>query len=221
MCLKMSKLRDPVSSITHMVGAVLAIPIWASLVFLSIENATTWHAVGVFVFGMSLFLLYAASATYHAVNVEESKILIFRRIDHMMIFVLIAGTYTPICLVVLHGTVGIALLILVWSIAIFGILTKLFWFNAPRWLSTAIYVVMGWSALLVLPPLFESMPIEGLMWLLLGGILYTVGAVIYATKWPRLTEKWIGFHEIFHIFVLAATACHVIFMYRYVLPYMW
>lgn len=221
MCLKMSKLRDPVSSITHMVGAVLAIPIWASLVFLSIENATTWHAVGFFVFGMSLFLLYAASATYHAVNVEESKILIFRRIDHMMIFVLIAGTYTPICLVVLHGTVGIALLILVWSIAIFGILTKLFWFNAPRWLSTAIYVVMGWSALLVLPPLFESMPIEGLMWLLLGGILYTVGAVIYATKWPRLTEKWIGFHEIFHIFVLAATACHVIFMYRYVLPYMW
>lgn len=216
-----SKLRDPISSLTHMVGAILAIPILISLVYLSLEYATPWHALGFFVFGVSLFLLYAASATYHAVHAKESTIQFLRRIDHMMIFVLIAGTYTPICLVMLHGTVGIALLTLVWSMAIAGVLVKLFWLNAPRWLSTVLYVVMGWSALLVFKPILEIIPPKDFGLLLLGGILYTVGAVIYATKWPKITGKWIGFHEIFHIFVLAATACHVLFMYRIVLPFMW
>lgn len=216
-----SKLRDPVSSLTHMIGAVLAIPILISLVYLSSEFATPWHTLGFFVFGVSLFLLYGASATYHAVHATESTIQLLRRIDHMMIFVLIAGTYTPICLVILHGPVGLVLLALMWTMAIAGIFIKLFWLNAPRWLSTALYVVMGWSAVLVFYPLLDTMSLSDFGLILLGGILYTIGAVIYATKWPKITGKWVGFHEIFHIFVLAATACHVLFMYQIVLPFTW
>lgn len=216
-----SKLRDPISSVTHMVGAVLAIPVLFSLVYLSAAYATPWHTIGFFVFGVSLFLLYGASATYHAVRAKESTIQLLRRVDHMMIFVLIAGTYTPICMVLLHGSIGLVFLILIWTMAIVGILIKLFWFGAPRWLSTCIYVVMGWSAVIAFYPIKASIPPQGIGLILLGGILYTVGAVIYATKWPNIAGKWMGFHEIFHLFVLAATACHVLFMYRYVLPYMW
>lgn len=134
-----------------------------------------------------------------------------------MIFVLIAGTYTPICLVSLHGIWGWVLFGLIWGMAILGIFLKFFWMNAPRWFSTLIYVVMGWLAIIAFVPLQRAVSWKGVALLLAGGLAYTVGAVIYALKKPNIACKYFGFHEIFHVFVLLGSACHIAFMFLYVL----
>ena len=135
----------------------------------------------------------------------------------MMIFVLIAGSYTPVCLINLRGKTGWTLLALVWAFALGGIILKAIWINAPRWLSTAIYVIMGWLIVFAFYPLEKAVPIGGIVLLAGGGIIYTLGAVIYAVKWPKLNFKMFGFHEIFHLFVMAGTAMHTAFMFAYVL----
>jgi channel protein, hemolysin III family len=211
------RLRDPVSALTHFIGFLAAIPILIILVIYSAKEATIYHVVSFSVFGASLLMLYGASAIYHALPVSPKAVAVLRRIDHMMIFVLIAGTYTPVCLISLRGVWGWTLLALVWGFALGGIILKAVWFNAPRWLSTAIYVIMGWLVVVAFYPLGKALPISGILMLLAGGIAYTLGAVIYALKWPKLNFKHFGFHEIFHLFVLAGTAFHVIFMFIYVL----
>lgn len=211
------RLRDPVSAITHFIGFLAAIPILIILVLYSYKEATIYHVVSFAVFGISLLMLYGASTIYHALPVSEKTIAVLRRIDHMMIFVLIAGTYTPVCLISLNGAWGWTLLALVWGFALGGIILKAVWFNAPRWLSTAIYVIMGWLVVVAFYPLGKAVPISGILMLLGGGIAYTVGAVIYALKWPKLNFKNFGFHEIFHLFVMLGTAFHVTFMFIYVL----
>lgn len=211
------RLRDPVSALTHFIGFLAAIPVLIILVLYSYKEATIYHVVSFAVFGASLLMLYGASTIYHALPVSEKTIVILRRIDHMMIFVLIAGTYTPVCLISLRGVWGWTLLSLVWGFALGGIILKAVWFNAPRWLSTAIYVIMGWLVVVAFYPLGKAVPISGILMLLAGGIAYTVGAVIYALKWPKLNFKNFGFHEIFHLFVMVGTAFHVAFMFIYVL----
>jgi hemolysin III len=133
-----------------------------------------------------------------------------------MIFVLIAGTYTPICLLILNNVVGFRLLVLVWTITVVGAFIKIFWINAPSWVSAALYIAMGWLAALVMVPLANSMPAGGMFWLIFGGIFYTVGGVIYGSKKPRINKPYFGFHELFHLFVLAGTLCHFIMMYFYI-----
>ncbi len=165
-----------------------------------------------------MILLYGASTLYHSVNVTGRILQIFRKIDHMMIFVLIAGSYTPVCLIVLGGTMGYSLLALVWSVAIVGMLVKALWITCPKWFSSILYIAMGWLCLFVFGTLWNTLPHAAFGWLLAGGIIYTIGGVIYALKLSTLNShhKYFGSHEIFHLFVMGGSICHFIFMYCYI-----
>ena len=189
------------------------------LVTLLVESrGDPWRVVGFSIYGASLILLYSASTIYHWQALPPRGEDILKRLDHVAIFVLIAGTYTPVCLVTLRGGWGWSVLGLVWGLALLGLLLKLFFQHLPRWSSTALYVGMGWIAVVAVVPLVQSLPVSGLMWLVAGGVLYTLGAVIYAVKWPDPAPQVFGFHEVFHVFVLAGSITHFVFMMRYVLP---
>jgi hemolysin III len=188
------------------VGAFLGV---AALVYLlSRSGGSGWHGVSSALFGLSLIGLYSASAFYHLLPVSESAQLVLRRVDHMMIFFLIAGSYTPFCLIPLRGGWGWPLFYVVWGLTILGVLQSVFWIHAPRWLTTGLYLGMGWMAVLAIYPLSQTLTREGLYWLFAGGISYSVGAVIYALKWPDPFPPHFGFHEIWHLFVLAGSASH-------------
>lgn len=211
------KIKDPISALTHFLGFLASIPILIVLLKEASREASTIHIVSFALFGSSLLLLYGASTIYHTLNLSAHYNAILRRIDHMMIFVLIAGTYTPVCLIPLQGKWGWTLLILVWFFALSGIILKATWLEAPRWLSTIIYIVMGWLVVIAFVPLEKAVPLGGIILLVAGGITYTLGAVIYATKWPKITLPNFGFHEIFHLFVMGGSAFHIMFMFEYIL----
>ncbi|MCI9061858.1 MULTISPECIES: PAQR family membrane homeostasis protein TrhA [Romboutsia] len=211
-------LREPVNGFTHLAGAILS---FAGLLALVIKTALQGHSTvaltAVIIFGISMILLYAASATYHLVVSSDKVISFLRRLDHSMIFLLIAGSYTPFCLIALEGTTGWVLFSIIITIAIVGISFKLIWFNCPRWLSTSIYVIMGWIAVFLMGPLKESLSSQGLSLLIIGGVFYTIGAIIYATKPKFLKSKYLGFHEIFHIFIMFGTLTHFLCVFKYVI----
>ncbi len=189
------------------------------LVTLLVESrGDPWRVVGFSIYGASLILLYSASTIYHWQALPPRGEDILKRLDHVAIFVLIAGTYTPVCLVTLRGGWGWSVLGLVWGLALLGLVLKLFFQHLPRWSSTALYVGMGWMAVVAVVPLVQSLPVSGMIWLVTGGVLYTLGAVIYAAKWPNPAPRVFGFHEVFHVFVLAGSITHFVFMMRYVLP---
>lgn len=212
-----SKFREPVSGFTHMFGAIASLIGMVILIVMSAYNRSTVHIVTFAVFGVSLILLYSASSIYHLVTISEKAINRLRKLDHSMIYVLIAGTYTPICLIALKGSLGWGLFIGIWALATLGIILKMFWMEAPRWLYTLFYILMGWISIFVIAPLARVIAPTGIAWLFAGGIFYTVGAVIYATKWPRIKSKVFGFHEIFHIFVLMGSFAHYWLMLRYLM----
>lgn len=211
-------IREPGSALTHFIGMMLAV--FAAVPLLVKSGITSgWQDMAAMaVFMVSMILLYGASATYHSVNLDGSRLKFFRKIDHMMIFVLIAGTYTPVCLIILGGQIGYTLLATVWGIAIAGILIKSFWITCPKWFSSLIYIAMGWVCVFVFSSLWESLPLAGFLWLLGGGIIYTIGGVIYALKLPLFNSRHqqFGSHEVFHIFCMLGSTCHFIFMYLYV-----
>ena len=211
-------LKDPGSSITHFIGMLMALLAATPLLIKASMNPDSVHVISLAIFIVSMILLYAASATYHALDLSERANRILRKIDHMMIFILIAGTYTPVCVIVLGGKVGYSLLALVWGIAIIGILVKAFWITCPKWFSSIIYIAMGWVCVGVFGPLWNVLPHAAFGWLLAGGIIYTIGGVIYALKLPIFNgkHKFFGSHEIFHLFVMGGSICHFIFMYLYV-----
>ena len=211
------KMREPVSGLTHLAGAVLSAVGLILMIYYAAIQGTVWHIVSFSIFGGSMILLYTASTLYHLLNISEKGVRVLRKIDHMMIYVLTAGTYTPICLIPLRGGWGYTLLITIWGIAITGIIMKLLWFDAPRWLYTLFYLIMGWLVVIAFWPMIKTVPAAGIAWLVAGGILYSIGAVIYGTKWPPLKSKLFGFHEIFHLFVLYGSFCHFWMMFRYVL----
>ena len=167
------------------------------------------------IFMLSMILLYGASASYHSFHVSNQVDLNLKKIDHSSIFVLIAGSYTPICLTALKDTVGPILLTMIWIIAIAGIVFKLFWVTCPKWVSSVMYSLMGWLCIMFLPQILNAVSVHGFMWLLAGGISYTIGAVIYALKPKLLASKSFGNHEIFHCFVLLGSLCHYIFVLNY------
>ncbi|KHD35902.1 hemolysin [Clostridium acetobutylicum] len=212
-----SKLKDPVSGITHLVGAVLSIIALVCMVHHSIVADSKLSIAASIIFGVSLIFLYSASASYHLINVSRRLTTILRKIDHMMIFVLIAGTYTPICLITLNGKIGNIILFLIWAVAILGTILKLVWFNAPRWLYTLFYIAMGWIVVFAFAPISRIMAFPGIMFMVLGGIVYSMGGIIYALKWPVRNAKYFGFHEIFHLFVMAGSLFHFIMIYNYVI----
>ena len=213
---KKIKIREPINALTHFLGFLISIPILVILVIKAYEEATIFHVVSLAIFGVALILLYGASTLYHALDLSEEKVRLMKKIDHMMIFILIAGSYTPICLVPLRGKWGWSILIAVWAFALIGIVIKALWINAPRWLSTVIYVLMGWFVLIAFLPLEKAVPAGGIALLVAGGVTYTLGAVIYALK-PKINLKFFGFHEIFHIFVMGGSAFHIAFMFNYIL----
>ncbi len=211
-------LKDPGSSITHFIGMLMAMFSAVPLLIKASMNPDNIHLISLGIFILSMILLYGASATYHALNLSERTNRILRKMDHIMIFVLIAGTYTPICLIVLGGRTGYTMLALVWGIALIGILVKAFWITCPKWFSSALYIAMGWVCVLSFTQLINSLSREGFFWLLTGGIIYTVGGIIYALKLPifNARHKNFGSHEIFHLFVMAGSICHFIMMYFFV-----
>lgn len=211
------KWREPMNALTHLIPLIIFIPIVFYLVFKGYMQGGLYYGIAFLIFALSIIGLYSASTIYHMLPVKQDIVAILKKIDHMMIFILIAGTYTPICLISLKGVWGYSMLAVVWLIAILGIILKFFWIKAPRWLSTSIYVIMGWVAVIAFYPVIKAIHWTGILLLILGGILYTIGAIIYATKFPKLKFKYLGFHEIFHLFVIAGSVCYIVFMYIYVL----
>ena len=210
-------IREPGSAITHFIAMMAVFATVPLLVKAGIQSG--WeNFLAMAIFMGSMILLYGASATYHSVDLTGRSLRVFRKLDHMMIFVLIAGSYTPVCLIVLGGKLGYTLLALVWGIAAVGMLVKACWITCPKWFSSVIYIAMGWVCVLVFGPLLKTLSAPAFLWLLAGGIIYTVGGVIYALKLPifNAKHKFFGSHEVFHLFVMGGSICHFIFMYLYV-----
>ncbi|SES67936.1 hemolysin III [Salinibacillus kushneri] len=211
-------IREPVNGFTHLFGAIFSfVGLLALVIKAAINSFSAVDIMAVIIFGVSMILLYSASATYHMVVAKKHVIAFLRRIDHSMIFVLIAGTYTPFCLISLEGTMGWILFIIIQSLAVFGVAYKLIFFHSPRWLSTSIYIAMGWMVIFFFSPLSNVIGTGGMTLLMVGGILYTIGGVIYGTKPKFLEFKHMGFHEIFHIFILLGSLAHFLSVYFYVL----
>ncbi len=211
-------IREPGSAITHFIGMILAMLVAVPLLTKAGISSEWQNVTAMAIFMGSMVLLYGASTLYHSVNLTGSRLRIFKKIDHMMIFVLIAGSYTPVCLIILGGHIGYTMLAVVWSIAAAGMLIKAFWVTCPKWFSSLIYIAMGWVCVFVFGHLWNTLPTSGFLWLLAGGIIYTIGGVIYALKLPIFNSchKSFGSHEVFHLFCIAGSACHFIFMFFYV-----
>ena len=211
-------IREPINGLTHLFGAILSfIGLLAMVIKVSMTSAAPLSIVAVIIFGVSMILLYSASATYHMVIARDHVIAFLRRIDHSMIYVLIAGTYTPFCLISMNGAMGWILFIIISSLALIGVLYKLIWFQMPRWVSTVLYIAMGWLVVFFISPLSEVLTVNGIILLVSGGVLYTIGGVIYGAKPKFLEFKHLGFHEIFHIFILLGSFCHFLCVFLYVL----
>ena len=213
-------IKDPGSAITHGIAMVLAIVGALPLILKAAREPGWLHIIGMTVFMLSMILLYMASTLYHTFDVNQKVNRRLKKFDHMMISVLIAGSYTPVCLIVLKGKTGIILLSIVWAIAVAGILIKAFWVYCPKWVSSVLYIGMGWTCVLAFTQILNNMSPAAFGWLLAGGIIYTAGGVIYALKLPLFNNrhKNFGSHEIFHLFVMGGSACHFVVMYAFLLP---
>ncbi len=216
--IKIAKIfREPVNAISHMAGSLASIAALTLMVVFAAIKADAWHVVSFAVFGATLVFMYTASFLYHGLRLSEKTLEIFRRIDHIMIFVVIAGSYTPLCLVPLRGPWGWTLFGTIWAIALAGIVLKLFWMHLPRWISTFIYLGMGWLCVAAIYPLAQILGPAPLAWLALGGIFYSTGALVYSVKKPDPFPGIFGFHEIWHIFVLLGSASHFWLVFRHLM----
>lgn len=207
--------RDPGSALTHLIAAVLAVIGTVPLLYHTSRTGGAIEVASMTIFMISMILLYSASTAYHSVNTSKETIKRFRKIDHMMIFLLIAGTYTPICLISLRDSVGPLMCAIVWGIALGGIVIKALWITCPKWFSSILYIGMGWVCIMGFSQIFHTLSTAAFSWLLAGGIIYTVGGVIYALKLPLFNarHKYFGSHEIFHLFCMGGSLCHYIVMY--------
>jgi len=204
----LKKLREPVNSLTHWCGAILA---GIGLIALLIVGwGTPAKVISLVIYGISLIFLFSASATYHMVLVKEKALEIFRKIDHAAIYCLIAGTYTPFCVNAFSGFWKWGMLSIIWSLALIGITVKVLYIRAPRWLNAGIYLVMGWLCIAAIGQMLAVLPVWVIGWLIAGGIIYTFGAIVYITKIFNFIPGVFGFHEIWHIFVMLAAAAHFV-----------
>ena len=211
-------IREPGSAITHFIGMMMAVFAAAPLLIKAASTADPISYPAMTIFILSMIALYGASALYHSVTVKERVLTIFQKIDHMMIFVLIAGSYTPVCLIVLDHKLGYPLLAVVWGLAIIGMMINILWITCPKWFSSLLYIAMGWVCVLAFTQLINSFSRQAFAWLLAGGIIYTIGGIIYALKLPIFNSKHkhFGSHEVFHLFVMGGSVCHFIVMYFFV-----
>jgi hemolysin III len=202
------KFREPVNSLTHWGGAILAV--LGLIALLLVGWSRPAKVISIIIYGLTLICMFSASATYHMVRVKEKALEAFRKFDHAAIYLLIAGTYTPFCINAFSGFWKWGLLSLVWSLAAIGIVVKMFIIRAPRWLNAGIYILMGWLSVVGAGQMLEVLPAWVLVWLLTGGVIYTLGAVVYITKIFNFIPGVFGFHEVWHIFVLLAAVAHFI-----------
>ena len=213
----LKKLREPVNGLTHLGAAIAAalglVGLWI------IGRGSVLKEISLTVYGVSLILMFTASATYHMVKARPQVMKSLRKLDHSSIYLLIAGTYTPICLHYFSGFWQWGMVILIWALAIAGISTKFVMINAPRWLTAGIYLLMGWLALFGVKEIFTSMPVWAWIWLLLGGMFFTLGAIVYITKKLDFFPGVFGFHEVWHIFVIMGCLCHFIIMIAFIAPH--
>lgn len=212
------KIKDPGSAITHFIGMLMAVFAAVPLLIKAANQPDKVHLISLTIFIVSMILLYAASTIYHTFDISDKVNKVLRKLDHSMISVMIAGSYTPVCLIVLGGKLGMMMLSIVWGIAIIGIFVKLFWITCPKWFSSVLYIAMGWTCVIGFTQIINALPSAAFVWLLAGGIIYTVGGVIYALKLPIFNSrhKNFGSHEIFHLFVMGGSVCHFILMYVFV-----
>lgn len=202
-----------------MVGGALAVAALVLLIVFASINATAWHIVSFSIFGTTLVLMYTMSSLYHMFKEGTTVRKVFRILDHCCIYLLIAGSYTPIALVPLRKESGWGWTIfgIVWFLAVVGIVWKSLATGKARGISTVIYVAMGWLCAIAIIPMLRTIPMEALMWLLAGGLFYTIGGIIYGLKKPKMTCSWFGHHEVFHILIILGSACHFWFMFNYIM----
>jgi hemolysin III len=211
-----STLRDPFSSLSHLAGAAAAL---IGLVALLVDHAKNpvW-TISIVIYGLSLFLMFFASGIYHAVVSGPRVIQILRKMDHSAIYLLIAGTYTPFCMNAFNGFWKWGFLAVIWGLAVCGILVKIFFIHSPRWITAGVYVVMGWLSAFAVHEMLSTLPVVSIVWLVTGGLIYTLGAVVYTTRRMNFYPGTFGFHEVWHIFVILAAAAHFIAVANIVLP---
>jgi len=208
------KLREPISALTHLLAGVFSFFGLITLVYFGwgdLQKIITFS-----IYGISLILMFTASGTYHMVIARDSIILNLRKLDHSAIYLLIAGTYTPICVYFYNGFWQYGMLILIWSLAIIGIVVKLFVINAPRWINAGVYLIMGWLAIMGIQEILRTMPTAAIIWLVLGGLFYSVGAIIYITKFLDFFPGKFGFHEVWHIFVILGALSHYLVILKFI-----
>lgn len=212
------KIKNPGSALTHFIAFIGALIASVPLLAKAASEPDRVHLASMAVFISSMILLYAASTIYHTLDISEKVNKRLRKLDHMMIYILIAGTYTPVCLIVLGNHSGYFLLALVWGIAIIGMTINILWITCPKWFSSLIYIAMGWVCLLAFGQIVAALPRAAFGWLLAGGLIYTIGGIIYALKLPLLNAKfrYFGSHELFHLFVMGGSLCHYVMMYAFV-----
>ena len=204
-------IKDPVSCLTHFAGFLLSI--WALYLLLTAGSGPA-EIIAFAVFGSTMLLMYSASTIYHLFHLSEKGTIILRKIDHSMIFLFIAGSFTPFTLLLMEGRFKWLMISVVWGIALVGIILKLLWMHAPRWVSLSFYLGMGWLGLIIIPYTFMELPAAA-WWIVAGGLSYTLGAVVYGLQKPNPVPEWFGFHEIWHLFVMAGSFCHFWSVYRY------
>lgn len=203
----------------HALAAVGAVLLTAALCWQCRADVPRLFSMGIF--GLSMVELYTVSALYHIGNWPPRRRAMLRAVDHSNIFILIAGTYTPLCFNVLHGWMRITLLVVIWSLASLGVGLTIFplILRLPRWINTGLYIVMGWVAVLALPAFLQVLPWTAVAMLILGGALYTIGGIIYALRWPNPLPRILGFHEIFHLFVIAGGIAFATCVWIWALPF--
>ncbi|MBQ4360223.1 MAG: hemolysin III family protein [Proteobacteria bacterium] len=204
----------PWSAITHGVGILLSAIGTFFMLYKVVPQHDGTRIAGFCIFCATSVILYTASTLYHSVNTSVSGRILLRKIDHMAVNLLIAGTYTPLCLTILAGTAGNILLAIIWTLAVGSCLLSFFWINSPRWLTAGVYIALGWVSVITVPMIYQAAGMKPLFWMVLGGVLYTIGGILYALKWPGRNNPRFGCHEIFHVFIVLGTIGHYFMIYR-------
>lgn len=212
----LSKFREPVNGLTHLITAGVALA--GLIVLLIIGWGQPGKVISLMIYGISLILLFFASGIYHSAKTSPKALVKLRKFDHSAIFLLIAGTYTPICFNMLEGFWKWGMLGIVWGLALIGIGVKIFFINAPRWVNVVVYIIMGWLCILAIQEFLIVLPVGAIIWLAAGGVIYTLGAVVYVTKTMNFVPSVFGFHEVWHIFVILGALAHFIMIAYYIAP---
>lgn len=208
------KFKDPFSAISHLAFSIMAIIATPPLLYLAYQKPGKLYVISMILFLTGVILLYSASAMYHTFDISDQVNVRLKKIDHMMIYVLIAGSYSPICLVGLGNQTGFILFIVIWVLALIGLLQAIFFIHAPKWVNSIIYIAMGWSCIFAVGQIKAVLSPIAFAWLFIGGVIYTIGGVIYALKLPLFNKKHKNFttHDLFHLFCIGGSVSHYILM---------